>query len=94
MSYDTKPLQMKEVCICGCCQPAGCHHDVKVVSGIQFLEFTVFNVESKILSLFVHGFKTAGSRKNLIVANLALREQPCVAIFCKTLPNPLDTKVG
>jgi len=60
------------------------------LAGVQFLEFMVFNVESKFLSLFVHGFKTAESRNNLIVANLALRKRPWVAIFCKTPPNPRD----
>jgi len=60
------------------------------LAGVQFLEFMVFNVESEFLSLFVHGFKTAESRNNLIVANLTLRKHPWVAIFCKTPPNPQD----
>jgi len=38
----------------------------------------------------MHGLKTAESRNNLIVANLKLRKQPWVAIFCKTPLNPLD----
>jgi hypothetical protein len=50
----------------------------------------VFNVESEFLSLFLHGFKTVESQNSLIVANLHLRKQPWVAIFCKTPPNPLD----
>ena len=53
----------------------------------------VLNVESEFLSLFVHGFKTAESWKNLIVTNLKLREQPWVAIFCKIQPNPLDKSI-
>jgi len=57
---------------------------------VQFLKLMVFNVESEFLSLFVHGFKTAESQNNLIVANLELRKQFWVAIFCKTPPNPLD----
>jgi len=52
----------------------------------------VFNVESEFLSLFLHGFKTAESCYNLIAANLELRKQPWVAIFCKTPPNPLDNE--
>jgi len=51
-----------------------------------------FNVESEFLSLFVHGFKQAESRKNLIVANLVLRKQPWVAIFCKAPLSLLITK--
>jgi len=47
-------------------------------------------VESTFLSLFVHGFKRAESRDDLVVANLALRQQPWVAIYCKTVPNPLN----
>jgi len=58
------------------------------LAGVQFLEFMVFNVESEFLSLFVHGFKTAESKNNLIVANL--QKHPWVAIFCKTPPNPQD----
>jgi len=50
----------------------------------------VFNVESESLSLLLHGFITAESRNSLIVANLQLRKQSWVAIFCKTPPNPLD----
>jgi len=46
------------------------------LAGVLFLEFMLFNLESEFLSLFVHGFKTAESLKNLIVANLELREQP------------------
>ena len=59
---------------------------------VQFLEFMVFNVESEFVSLFLHGFKTAKSRDSLRVANLQLRKQPWVSIFCKTPPNrdPLD----
>jgi len=49
-----------------------------------------FNVESEFLSLFVHGYKTAESWDSLVVANLALKQQPWVAIFCKAPPNPLD----
>ena len=60
------------------------------LAGVQFLEFMVFNVESEFLSLFVHGFKMAESRNNLIVANLTLRKHLWVAIFCKTPPNPQD----
>ena len=41
------------------------------------------------MSLFVHGYKTSESRESLVVANLALKQQPWVAIFCKTPPNPL-----
>ena len=56
---------------------------------MQFIEFMTFNVESEFLSPFVHGYKTAESRDNLVVANLVL-QQPWVAIFCKAPPNPLD----
>jgi len=49
-----------------------------------------FNVESEFLSLFVHGYKTAESWDSLVVANLALKQQPWVAIFCKAPLNPLD----
>ena len=52
--------------------------------------FHGFNIESEFLSLVLHGLKTAESRNNLIVANLVLRKQSWVAIFCKTPPNPLD----
>jgi len=45
-----------------------------------------FNVEREFLSLFVHGLKTGESRNSLQVANLALRSQPWVAIFCKASP--------
>ena len=38
----------------------------------------------------MHGFKRAQSRDDLVVADLALRQQPWVAIYCKTPPNPLD----
>jgi len=58
--------------------------------GVQFIEFMTLNLESEFLSLFEHGYKTAESRDSLVVANLALKQQPWVAIFCKTLPNPLD----
>jgi len=51
-----------------------------------------FNVESEFLSLFVHGYKTAKSQDSLVVANLALKQQPLVAIFCKAPPNPMDKK--
>jgi len=51
-----------------------------------------FNVEGEFLSLFVHGYKTAESRDSLVVANLALKQQPWVAIFRKAPPNPLDEK--
>jgi len=51
-----------------------------------------FNVESEFFSLFVHGYKTAESRESLVVANLALRQQPWLAIFCKAPPNSLDKK--
>ena len=59
---------------------------------MQFIEFMTFNVEGEFLSLFVHGYKTAESRDSLVVANLALKQQPWVAIFCKAPPNPLDKK--
>jgi len=59
---------------------------------VQFVEFMTFNVESEFFSLFVHGYQTAESRDRLVVANLALRQQPLVAIFCKAPPNPLDKK--
>jgi len=49
-----------------------------------------FNVESEYLSLLVHRYKTAESRDSLVVANLALKQQPWVAIFCKAPPIPLD----
>ena len=58
------------------------------LEGVQVIEFMTFNVESEFLSLFVHGFKRAESRDNLIVANLALRQQPWVAICCKTATTP------
>ena len=35
-------------------------------------------------------YKTAESRDSLVVANLALKQKPWVAIFCKAPPNPLD----
>jgi len=57
---------------------------------VQFVEFMTFNVESEFLSLFVHGYKTAESWDSLVVANLALKQQPWVAIFCKAPLNPLD----
>jgi len=38
----------------------------------------------------VHGFKRAESQDDLVVANLVLRQQPWVAIYCKTPPNPLN----
>jgi len=57
---------------------------------VEFVEFMTFNVESEFLCLFVHGFKSAESRDTLVVANLALRKRPWVAIFCKAPPNPLD----
>jgi len=57
---------------------------------VQFIEFMTFNVEDEFLSLFVHGYKTAESQESLVVANLALKQQPWVAIFCKTPPNSLD----
>jgi len=60
------------------------------LAGVQYLKFMVFNVESELLSLFLHRFKTAESQDSLIVVNLQLRKQPWVAIFCKTPPNPLD----
>jgi len=49
-----------------------------------------FNGEGEFLSLFVRGYKTAESRDSLVVANLALKQQPWVAFFCKTPPNPSD----
>ena len=52
----------------------------------------VFHVKSEFLSLFVHRFKPAESRENLIVANLELWKQHLVAIFCKIPPNPLETE--
>jgi len=60
------------------------------LAGVQFIEFMTFNVEGEFLSLFVHGYKTSESRDSLVVANLALKQQPWVAFFCKTPPNPLD----
>jgi len=57
---------------------------------VQFIEFMTFNVESEFLSLFVHGFKRNESRDDLVIPNLALRQQPWVAIYCKTPTNPLD----
>ena len=68
------------------------HTAVQLVGGVQFVEFMTFNVESEFFSLFVHGYQTAESRDRLVVANLALRQQPLVAIFCKAPPNPLDKK--
>ena len=59
---------------------------------MQFVEFMTFNVESEFLSLFVRGYNTAESWDSLVVANLALRQQPWVAIFCKAPPNALDKK--
>jgi len=53
----------------------------------------IFNVQSKYLGLFLRGFKRSESRDDLVIANLALRQQPWVAIYCKTLPNSLDQKV-
>jgi len=55
------------------------------LDGVQFIEFMIFNVESEFFSLFVHGFKRAESRDDLVVANLA-RQQPWVAIYCKAPP--------
>jgi len=60
------------------------------LEGVQFIEFMTFNVESEFLSLLVHGIKRAESQDDFFVANLALRQQPWVAIHCKTPPNPLD----
>ena len=57
---------------------------------MQFIEFLIFNVESEFPSLFVHGFKRAESRDDFVVANLALQQQPWVAVYCKTPPNPLE----
>jgi len=51
-----------------------------------------FNVEREFLILFVHGYKTAESRNGLAVANLAFKQQPLVAIFCKAPPNTLDKR--
>jgi len=48
------------------------------------------SLENEFVSLFLHEFKTAESWNSLIVANLELRKQPWVAIFCKTPPNPLN----
>ena len=59
------------------------------LEGVQFIEFMTFNVESEFLSLFVHGFKQAETQDDLVVANLALRQQPGVAIYCKTPPKPI-----
>ena len=59
---------------------------------MQFIELVIFNVESEFVRLFVHGFKWAESQDYLVVANLALRQQPWVAIYCKAPPNPLDKK--
>ena len=50
-----------------------------------------FNVESEFLNLFVHGYKTAEFRDCLVVANLALKQQPWVAISSKAPPNPFDS---
>jgi hypothetical protein len=52
----------------------------------------IFNDESEILRLFVHGYKRAEFWDTLVVANLALQQQPWVAIFCKAPPSPLDQK--
>jgi len=62
------------------------------LEGVQFVEFITFNVESKFISLCVHRFKWAESQDNLVVANLALRQQPWMAIYCKAPPNSLDQK--
>ena len=67
------------------------HLIIRVGAGlIQPIEFMTFNVEGEFLSLFVHGYKKAESRDSLVVANLALKQQPWVAIFCKDPPNPLN----
>ena len=58
---------------------------------VQFVEFMTFNVESEFLNLFVHGYKTAEFRDCLVVANLALKQQPWVAISSKAPPNPFDS---
>ena len=44
------------------------------LEGVQVIEFMTFNVESEFLSLFVHRFKRAESRDDLVVANLVLRQ--------------------
>jgi len=60
--------------------------------GVQFVKFMTFNVESEFLSLFVHGYKTAEPRNSLVVANLALRQQPWVAIFLQSSAKSLGQK--
>jgi len=62
------------------------------LEGVQFIEFMTFNVESEFLSLCVHRFKRVESQDDLVVANLALRQQPWMAIYCKAPPNSLDPK--
>ena len=62
------------------------------LEGVQFIDLMTFNVESEFLCLFAHGFKRAESRDDLVVANLALRQQPWVVIYCSTPENPLDKK--
>jgi len=49
--------------------------------------------EREFLSLFVHGSKTGESRNSLQVANLALRSQPWLAIFCKAPPPRTNEKL-
>ena len=59
---------------------------------VQLIDILTFNVESEFFSLFVHRFKRTESQDDLVVANMALRQQPWVAISCKTPPNSLDKK--
>jgi len=59
---------------------------------VQLIDILTFNVESEFFSLFVHRFKRTESQDDLVVANVALRQQPWVAISCKTPPNSLDKK--
>ena len=61
--------------------------------GVEYEEFMTFNVEREFLSQFVHGLKTGESRNSLQVANLALRSQPWVAIFCKAPPARTNEKL-
>jgi len=56
------------------------------------MDIMTFKVESEFLSLFVHGFERTESQDELVVANVALRQQPWVAVSCKTPPNSLDKK--
>jgi len=44
------------------------------------------------ICLFLPGFKRAESRDDFVVANLALRQKPWVAIYGKAQHNSLDKK--